>query len=102
MTLNTSIKAIIIGTGLTMLPLVFLVIMNSFNYGVDFTLRATVNAILSSIVIQICLIVLWVFLVFRTWSIFEMERVEQEKTEWCKTTYCPDCPDSDTCSESNK
>lgn len=24
------------------------------------------------------------------------------KTDWCKYTYCPDCHDSDTCSESKK
>jgi hypothetical protein len=24
------------------------------------------------------------------------------RTEWCKKTYCPECPDSDTCSDSRK
>jgi hypothetical protein len=27
---------------------------------------------------------------------------KRKRTEWCKTHYCPDCPDSDTCSESSK
>jgi len=25
-----------------------------------------------------------------------------KRTEWCKNTFCPECPDSDTCPESKK
>lgn len=33
---------------------------------------------------------------------YPKKETRPSKTDWCKNTFCPDCPDSDTCSESKK
>jgi hypothetical protein len=33
---------------------------------------------------------------------YPKKETRPSKTDWCKNTFCPDCPDSDTCSESRK
>lgn len=31
-----------------------------------------------------------------------VRKQKEGKTDWCRNTYCPDCPDSDTCGDSKK